>query len=100
MPSLVRLGGTGDRQVSVRVAFTLKQKLNAVKQNLKVNRVLCSGAEGCWNLVLGFAGVCVCLSVYVIWVGVIVGMCECDMGGCDCGYVCVCDMGGCDCGYV
>ena len=34
----------------------------------------------------------------MIWVGVIVGMCECvcDMGGCEC----VCDMGGCYCGYM
>ena len=40
--NLVRLEVTGDRQISVSTAFTLKQKLNAVKQNLKVNRVLCT----------------------------------------------------------
>ena len=82
MHSLVKLEGMGDRQVGVSAVFTLKQKLNAVKQNLKVNRVLCSGAEGCWNRVLGSAGVCVCLSVYVVWVGVIVD-------GCDHARVCV-----------
>ena len=84
--SLVRLEMMGDRQVCVITAFTLKQKLNAVKQNLKVSRVLCCGAEGCWNRVLGFAGVWVCLSVYVIWVS----MCECV---CDCVYVIVGDCG-------
>lgn len=77
MHSLVRLGGVVDRQVSASAMFTLKQKLNAVKQNLKVNHVLCSRAEGCWNRVLGFAGVCVCLSVYVVWVGVIVCVGDC-----------------------
>lgn len=44
--SLVRLEVTGDRQISVSAAFALKQKLNALKQNLKVNCVLCTGLLG------------------------------------------------------